>query len=60
MQRRPQLARNLHCCITEYSEEEKVTLELQHEWFWSSNLGNIPKDACVKWMKLGCVVPAFP
>ncbi len=34
--------------------------ELRHLQCWSSNQSNTLKDASVKWMKLGCVVPAFP
>ena len=34
--------------------------ELRHLQCWSSNQSNTLKGASVKWMKLGCVVPAFP
>ena len=35
--------------------------ELRHLQCWSNNQNNYTlKTASVKWMKLGCVVPAFP
>ena len=34
--------------------------ELWHLQCWSCNKSNTLKDASVKWMKLGCVVPVFP
>ena len=43
-----------HACCHHYSRE------LQHLQCWSSSCSNTHKIASVKWMKLGCVVPAFP
>ena len=34
--------------------------ELWHLQCWSSNQSNTLKDASMEWMKLGCLVPAFP
>ena len=33
---------------------------MRHLQCWSSNKSNTLKDTFVKWMKLGCEVPAFP
>ena len=50
-------ADNAHCC--NYPGVNQAW-ELWHLQCWSSNQNNTLKDASVKWMKLGCVVPAFP